>query len=239
MEEQLRKNKLAMRLLATGLVLMVIIAIFVPCFKGEKVIETLGIKEKITVNISVFDMISNNDEIEVKSTSILGEFDEVLTTSMGKLMGDDTLSIAISFSFIALLISVVIYGTVLVFEAWMQGLQKKTISHFLISSLILGAFSVFNYYSISDTGFKVSLPLLFLVMILIVFILSETLLSVYKKTQRISIEIFFGKYKGESKEWFESFIKNTLQFMLDANMPIDVEDIAQMEDILDRREQRK
>ncbi len=239
MEEQLRKNKLAMRLLATGLVLMVIIAIFVPCFKGEKVIETLGIKEKITVKISIFDMLSRNDEIEVKSTSVLGEFDEVLTTSMGALLGDSTLASATALSLIALLISVGIYGVVLLFEAWMQGLQKKSISHFLISSLILGAFSVLEYYSISDTGFKVSFPLLFLVMVAIIFALSEVLLSVYKKTQRISIEIFFGKYKGESKEWFKSFIKNTLQFMLDANMPIDIEDIAQMEDILDRREQRE
>lgn len=241
MKEKLRKKKLLLKLIGVGMVVIAVITAFIPIFKVTKTEETLGIKETITAEFSVWQIITQDKDIALKSTSALGEFEGFNTIGMAEIFGEKTVALTVMMGLIALAIPFVLYGIGLVFTSLLDSVQRGTVKCFLISYLLFAIFPLFPLSIVEEsTGFSMSPPIVFIVILAAVMIaLTEVFDKIFEGVAAISAELFIRKYKNENKKWFETFINDIMEFMNNANIQVETESFVRFLDAFDRKEMRE
>jgi len=238
MKEKLRSKKLILRILGVCIVLIAIVIIFLPIYKVNKTVEMLGVKETITAKFSVWQMIIQ-DKISLDSTSALGKFDGVNSVGIASLLGGKTTALVISVALVILLAAIVVFGGIILFSAMIDTLQCGVVKCLIFSFF---SFLVFSASAVSilveKTGYSYSPPIVYFIIICVVML---ALYWVFEKffddIGAISAEIFIKKYKNENKKWFKMFTTDFMEFVANANIPVEFESFIRFVDVADRREE--
>lgn len=241
MKEKLRKKKLILRLLGVAIVLLAVATVFIPIFKTTKTVETLGVKETITAEFSIWQVIIQDKEIELNSTSALGEFKGFSTVKMADLLGGEEIAILITGGLIIFSAGIVIYGIGVLLASLIDSLQRGTLKHFMLSFLFLIAFSYFVLsVTLESVGYSFTPPIVFTIILAVVlFAVMEIFDKIFSDITALSAEIFLRKYKNENKKWFEAFTKDIIEYMNNSNILVEIDTIVRFIDVVDRKEMRE
>jgi hypothetical protein len=219
MEERLKTKKLILRLLTILLVLIPIVASFIPFFKMTKVVETAGMRETITAEYSIFQLMTQDDTVKLTSSSALGQFEGFSTTTISNLLGGENIAFTATFASIILAVPVAFYALGLLLAAAINCVQQSTLKYFALSSVFFFAFSIFvttapgNSMEVT-TGSFITAFIIIIVMYVVLMIQGELLESI----EEISTEIFLSKYKNYDPKWFEAFTADLTDYLADANL---------------------
>lgn len=244
MKEKLQKKTMLLRLLCAAMVLIAIASVFLPIYTVTKTEKVLGIEETLTANFSIFDMLIMNEKIGLKSNSALGEFKDVLSISMMQLLGGENNAVITMVALIFLAASFVLYAIGILFLSLIGLLpQRGTIRYFVISFSFLTVFPLILFLAIENTDFSLSSKFLGIIgpiiVLAVLFVIMEFLDKFFKEIAAISTEIFLTKYKNESKEWLETFTKDMIEYIGNANISIESESFLRFTDVIDRKELRE
>lgn len=241
MEEKLRNRKLILKLLGMAIVIIAVITVFIPIFKTSQTVEALGIKETITAKFSIWQMIIQDEEIFLNSTSALGDFKAFNTIRMVDLLGGEKIAFLISGGLIIFSAAIVLYGIGIIIVSLIGSIQRGTIKYFLLSYLFLIAFSFFVLsVTLEDVGYSFSPPIVVIILLAVTMFASmEIFDKIFADIGAISAEIFLRKYKNENKEWFETFTKDIMEYMDNSNIQVDLDAMVRFVDVIDRKELRE
>lgn len=241
LQEKLRKEQSVIRILGICTVLLAVIAIFLPIYKVTQTMEVLGIKETISAKFSILQIITQNKNIAIDSSSALGEFNGFSSVSMVDLLGDGKVAWIVTASLIALSINFVVYGIVVLFASIFNSLQKGTIKYFMLSFFVFMIYPVFIFTITEETtGYSETIPIAFIIIMAVVFVvLMEVFDKLFANISINSTEIFLSKYKNEDKEWYSTFITDIMEYINNSNFPIENEGFLRFLDAQDRNDLRK
>lgn len=113
----------------------------------------------------------------------------------------------------------------------------------MISFSFLTVFPLILFLAIENTDFSLSSKFLGIIgpiiVLAVLFVIMEFLDKFFKEIAAISTEIFLTKYKNESKEWLETFTKDMIEYIGNANISIESESFLRFTDVIDRKELRE
>lgn len=244
MKEKLQKKTMLLRLLSIAMVLLAIASVFLPIYTVTKTEKVLGLEETLTANFSLFDMVRMNEKISLKSSSALGEFNDILSISMMELMGGENNAVITMLALVFLGAPFLLYGIGILFLTLIGVLpQRGTIKYFILSFSFLMVFPLILFLAIENTDFSLSSKFWEIIgpiiVLAVLFVIMEFLDKFFKEIALISTEIFLAKYKNESKEWLETFTKDMLEYIGNANISIESESFIRFTDVIDRKELRE
>lgn len=241
MEEKLRKKKLLLKLIGVAIVAIAVATVFIPIFKITKTEELFGVKEEITAEFSAWQIITQDKNIALNSTSALGEFNGVNTISIEEIFGEKNIALIVMIGLIVLAVPFVSYAKGLLFASLIGAARRATIKYFLLSFFLFTIFPLFPLSIVEEnTGYLMSPPILILIIFAIAMIaLLEIFDKIFKDIGEISAELFIRKYKNENKKWFETFVGDIADFMDNANIEVELDTFVRFADVADRKELRE
>ena len=240
MEEKLQKKKTLLRLLGFAIVIIAVIASFLPIYKITKTVETLGIQESITAEFNIWQILIQDKEIALTSSSALGEIENFKTASMVNLLGGETIAFITTVALIVLGTTFVIYGAILLFTSYLLAPQRGAIKIFLISFLLFTVFPIFILTKTQETTeYITTIPIVFIIVTAVVtFAIMDLFDKLSTSIEIISAEILVQKYKNENKDWYRAFIKDIMDYFNNAGIPVGVDGFVRFLDAYDRSELR-
>lgn len=225
LKEKLKKKKLIISILGICVAAAAIIAMFLPIFEVTQTVETLGIEETISAKFSVFQVITQSEEIALKSTSVFGEFEGFDTIDMVDLLGGEQIAEIVRLFFIVSALIVFSFCVDVICMSLVNKAQDRMITGVTFGFFIfLMLTHIILMTSISEetTGFSHQ-PSIVIVVILAaaVILLTVVFKKLFSDVGEISVEILLTKYKNEnSDEWYGMFIKDIAEYIDNSNFKI-------------------
>jgi hypothetical protein len=206
-------------------------------------VETLGIKETTSAKFNIWQMITQSKEIALTSTSALGEFNNFDYISMEKILGEIGIAHTVTVALVALLAILVFFDLKILWGSFFGSLQRSAIVNF---NVVFVFFAFFPFVTlampIKDTVFTLSAPTFFLIAVIAIPMISLICFDKpLKEIGIISAEILVSKYKNENKKWYETFIRDILEFLENSNASssIEIDCISRFFDAYERNNLRE